>query len=104
MSKVDKYKSYFNIHYIDEYMISFSLKKKVIQDLINNCGYFSLVTSEQMTCGEALDIYRDRDSVEKLFMILKSEMDMEKFKVQSDASLRAKFHIAFIASIIRNEI
>lgn len=104
MSKVDKYKSYFNIRYIDEYMISFSLKKKVIQDLINNCGYFSLVTSEQMTCGEALDIYRDRDSVEKLFMILKSEMDMEKFKVQSDASLRAKFHIAFIASIIRNEI
>ena len=37
-------------------------------------------------------------------MMLKSEMDMEKFKVQSDASLRAKFHIAFIASIVRNEI
>lgn len=57
-----------------------------------------------MTCNQAIDIYRDRDSIEKLFMILKSQMDLEKFKVQSDASLRAKFHIAFIASIIRNEI
>ena len=57
-----------------------------------------------MTCNQAIDIYRDRDSIEKLFMILKSQMDLEKFKVQSDASLRAKFHIAFIASIVRNEI
>ena len=53
-----------------------------------------------MTCNQAIDIYRDRDSIEKLFMILKSQMDLEKFKVQSDASLRAKFHIAFIASIV----
>ena len=57
-----------------------------------------------MSAYEAIDIYRDRDSIEKLFMIIKSQMDLEKFKVQSDASLRAKFYIAFIASIVRNEI
>ncbi len=102
--KLEKYNKLFNFHYIDEYLTSFSPKKSEIQRLIDNCGYFCLVTSEKMTCNQAIDIYRDRDSVEKLFMILKSQMDLEKFKVQSDASLRAKFHIAFIASIIRNEI
>ena len=102
--KLDKYKKLFNLHYIDEYLTSFSPKKSEISQLINNCGYFCLLTSEKMTCNQAIDIYRDRDSIEKLFMIIKSQMDLEKFKVQSDASLRAKFHIAFIASIIRNEI
>ena len=103
-SKCDKYSKLFNLHYIDEYLVSYSPKRKEIGQLVNNCGYFCLVTSESLTAYEAIDIYRDRDSIEKLFMMLKSEMDMEKFKVQSDASLRAKFHIAFIASIVRNEI
>ena len=103
-SKCDKYHKLFNLHYIDEYLISFSPKKKEIQKLIDNCGYFCLVTSEELTASNALDIYRDRDSIEKLFMIIKSEMDFNCFKVQSDVSLRAKFHIAFIASIVRNEI
>ena len=103
-SKCDKYHKLFNLHYLDEYLVSFSPKKKEIQRLIDNCGYFCLVTSEELSASKALDIYRDRDSIEKLFMILKSEMDFDCFKVQSDASLRAKFHIAFIASIVRNKI
>lgn len=103
-SKCDKYSKLFNLNYIDEYLVSFKPKKKEIEQLINNCGYFCLVTSENLRANEAIDIYRDRDSIEKLFMMLKSEMDMERFKVQSDTSLRSKFHIAFIASIVRNEI
>ncbi len=103
-SKCDKHHKLFNLHYMDEYLVSYSPKKKEIQKLIDNCGYFCLVTSEKLEASKALDIYRDRDSIEKLFMMLKSEMDFESFKVQSDASLRAKFHIAFIASIVRNEI
>lgn len=103
-SKCDKYSKLFNLNYIDEYLVSFKPKKKEIEQLINNCGYFCLVTSEKLSANEAIDIYRDRDSIEKLFMMLKSEMDMERFKVQSDKSLRSKFHIAFIASIVRNEI
>ena len=102
--KCDRFSKYFNLHYKDGYLTSFSPKKAEIQKLCKNCGFFALVTSEEYTAKQALFIYRSRDSVEKLFMILKSFLDMDALRVYTDRSLKAKFHISFIASIIRNHI
>ena len=42
-------------------------RAKELQKEIDKIGFFVIVTSKEMTASEALDIYRKRDSVEKIF-------------------------------------
>ena len=67
-------------------------------------GYIALLTSKKMEASEALDIYRDRDAIEKMFRSLKSGMDFDHAGVQSRMSLESKVFLTFVASIVRNEI
>ena len=55
-----------------------------------------------MTASEALDIYRKRDSVEKIFRMLKTGLEYDTFRVHSQDSLESKTYVMFIASIVRN--
>lgn len=55
-----------------------------------------------MTAGEALDIYRKRDSVEKIFRMLKTGLEYDTFRVHSQPSLESKTYVLFLASIVRN--
>ena len=88
----------------DGYLVSYTSNDRYIDDLSDTFGFFAIVTSKKMDAGKALDIYRDRDSVEKLFEVLKTEMDYNRFRVSSTSSLRGKTFIIFIASIIRSRI
>lgn len=63
-----------------------------------------LITSCEMDASKALDIYRGRDNIEKMFRSLKSGIDFNKARVHSTQSLQSKVFITFIAMIIRNEI
>ena len=67
-------------------------------------GYFALVTSDQMTAEEALNLYKSRDESEKLFRADKSYLDDAAFRVYSNEAVASKIFIAFIALIIRNRI
>lgn len=102
--KCERFSKYFNLHYQDEYLVSFSKKKSEIRKQLDNCGYFALISSEKYEAADIISIYRSRDSIEKLFMIMKSHMDLDALRVYYDSSLRAKLHIGFIASIIRNDL
>lgn len=62
-----------------------------------------LITSCEMDASKALDIYRGRDNIEKMFRSLKSGIDFNKARVHSTESLQSKVFITFIAMIIRNE-
>lgn len=86
------------------YLISYKTNEEYLDELSDSLGFFSIVTSKNMSAKEALDIYRDRDTVEKLFESLKSEMDYKKFRVSSSGSLKGKTFIIFISSIIRSRI
>ena len=57
-----------------------------------------------MSASEALDIYRKRDSVEKIFRMLKTGLEYDTFRVHSQDSLESKTYVMFIASIVRNYI
>ena len=85
-------------------LLSFRRNEKAITEKLNRMGYFAILTSKKMTASEALDIYRDRDSIEKMFRALKSGMELDRAGVQSRISLESKVFLVFIASIIRNEI
>lgn len=103
-ANLKQYEKYYNLAYYDEYLYSYTRKEETIQALIDSCGYFVIVTSEKMEAKEALDIYRHRDTSEKLFMYDKTFLEADTIRVHSDASIESKQMINFISLIIRNAI
>lgn len=79
-------------------------KEGVIEREIALCGYFALVTSEEMTAAEALRIYHGRDASEKLFRSDKSFLGNGSARVCSDEALSGKIFVEFVALILRNRI
>ena len=57
-----------------------------------------------MSASQALEIYRDRDAIEKVFRMEKTYLGNDVFRVHLDEHLESKVFISFIALIIRNEI
>lgn len=76
-------------------------KTEAVQQEIDSCGYFVIVTSKRMTAGEALELYKSRDASEKLFRGDKSYLGNRSLRVQSDEAAGAKILIEFIALIVR---
>ena len=75
-------------------------KTDAVQQEINLCGYFVIITSKKMTAGEALELYKSRDASEKLFRGDKSYLGNKSLRVQSDEAAGAKILIEFIALIV----
>lgn len=100
-----KYYEYFDITYDEDgNIISFVENKDFIEKQLKRCGYFCIVTSDEMTASEALIKYRSRDVVEKLFKTDKTFLGSKSAKVHSTETLSAKVFAEFIAMIIRNRI
>ena len=88
----------------DGYFLMAREKRDVIERELRLCGYFVIITSQKMTAGEAIDLYRSRDASEKLFRGDKSYLGNKSIRVYTDESVSAKIFIEFVALIIRNRI
>ena len=100
---VCSYEKLFKLKYDNNgYLESYKRNEDEIQKEIDKLGFFVIVTSKEMTASEALDIYRKRDSVEKIFRMLKTGLEYDTFRVHSQDSLESKTYVMFIASIVRN--
>lgn len=97
----DLYKVNFDVF---GYFTSYKRKDNKIKELLNKAGVFVIVTSKEMSAEKALNIYRDRDAIEKVFRMEKSYLGCDVFRVNSNEKLESKVFISFIALILRNEI
>ena len=99
------YKKYYRLKFDENgYFQSYKRKDKEIKELINRAGFFAIITSRKMSASQALEIYRDRDAIEKVFRMEKIYLGNDVFRVHLDEHLESKVFISFIALIIRNEI
>ena len=57
-----------------------------------------------MSASEALNRYRDRDAIEKLFRTIKTLLGLDTLRVHGTNSAEEKCFLAFLASIIWNEM
>lgn len=62
-------------------------------------GFFVLLSNEVKTSRLALEIYRNKDVVEKAFGNIKDRLNGKRMLVSSDASLEGKLFVEFIALI-----
>ena len=100
------FEKYFELYY-DEEKRTFLFpveKASTIENEIDLCGYFCIITSEKMSAKEALNLYKSRDASEKLFRGDKSYLGNKSLRVYTDESASAKIFIEFVALIVRCKI
>ncbi len=63
-------------------------------------GFFCLVSNMNLTLKDALEIYRLKDSIEKIFNSLKNEIEITPLRVWSEHSIYGALIIGFLAQLI----
>lgn len=75
-----------------------------VEKELSLAGYFAIVSSDNMTAREAIELYKSRDASEKLFRSDKSYLGNKSMRVHSDEAMSSKVFIQFIALILRSRI
>lgn len=63
-------------------------------------GFFCITSSQDLTLTEALTIYREKDSVEKIMHSLKNEINIKPLRVWSDNGIYGAILIGYLAHLI----
>ena len=76
--------------------------RKVLKDaaITGREGFFCLVSNKDLTLHEALAIYRQKDSIEKIFNSLKNEIEIKPLRVWSEHGIYGALIIGFLAQLI----
>jgi transposase len=77
---------------------AFELVKKA--SITGREGFFCLSSSENLTLNEALVLYREKDSVEKIMNSLKNEINIKPLRVWSDNNIKGALLIGYLAHLI----
>jgi transposase len=93
------YEKYFIVTRTPKRGISVEVKTDAVAKAKKYFGVFVLLSYATMSAKRALEIYRNKDVVEKAFGNLKERLNMRRLLVSSEQSLDGKLFVAFIALI-----
>ena len=95
----NQYAKYFEINTTPVKGAKAIAKQDAIEEAKKNYGYFVLLSNEIKDPIKAIEIYRNKDLVEKAFGNLKERLSFDRLSVSSDQSLDGKLFVEFIALI-----
>jgi len=93
------YNKYFTVKTTPKRGTKATVKQDAVDEAKRYYGYFTLISNETMDAITALEIYRNKDVVEKAFGNLKERLNMRRTLVSSEKSLSGKLFVEFIALI-----
>lgn len=97
------YNKYFYINRSKDGGLGFMRNHSAIDEKLRKCGFFLIAETDfEKTTAEILQIYRQRDTIEKSFDQLKNELDMKRLYLHGSDALRGKLFVAFISLIVRS--
>lgn len=76
-----------------------TVKEEAVRNAKRYYGFFALVTNETMDSITALELYRNKDVIEKAFGNLKERLNLRRTLVSSEKSLDGKLFVEFVALI-----
>lgn len=94
-----KYQQYFDITTTPVRGVKIQVKQVAINKAEKDYGFFALISNEIKDPIKALEIYRNKDLVEKAFGNLKERLNMRRTTVSSDSALEGKLFVQFVALI-----
>ena len=95
----NQYAKYFEIKTTPKREAQIRVKEDAVALVKRYYGFFALITNETMDAVTALELYRNKDVVEKAFGNLKERLNMRRMLVSSEQSLDGKLFVQFIALI-----
>ena len=99
-----QYAQYFTVKETPKRGIKVESKDDAIEEAASRFGYFALLSNSVKNPIAALNIYRNKDVVEKAFSDLKGRLNCRRTLVSSERSLDGKMFVEFIALIILSYI
>lgn len=75
-----------------------------LQSIADKKGLYGIVSSVEMSPKEIHDLYASRSASETQYRLVKTQLGYGTIRVHYTAGVRARFAVAFIASILRYEI
>ena len=97
------YDRYFFINRSKDGKLAYRRNNKAIDEQLALCGYFLIAETDfKKTTAEILEIYRNRDVVEKSFDSLKNELDMKRLHTWTSETAQGKLFVSFISLIVRS--
>jgi transposase len=85
-----------------EYKLTYNFKE--INKKKKYFGYFALLSNEKITSKRAIELYRNKDLIEKAFYDIKDRLNFRRFLVSSEESLDGKLFVAFVSLILLSYI
>lgn len=81
--------------------LSDSEARKILKEasITGREGFFCLVSNKNLTLSKALLIYRQKDSIEKIFHSLKNEIEIKPLRVWSEHSIYGALILGFLAQL-----
>lgn len=70
----------------------------------NTTGWFVMITNDIKDPVKALEIYRQKDTVEKAFDDLKNDLDGKRLRIHSEQAMEGRLFIQFVALILSAKI
>ena len=80
------------------------LDERKLQEAASKKGFYTLATSENMDAKTANDVYSLRNNSEEQFSIIKSQLGYDVTRSHFTEGTIARLTMAFICSVIRNEL
>ena len=81
-----------------------AVNEKAIQSEIEAKGFYGLITSKQMSASEADAVYNLRNSSEKQYSLMKTQLGDSVFRAHNMHRIAVRELIAFTAGIIRQKL
>lgn len=103
IKELSKFKTYFNIIHNEDDTFTYTLNQDAINESRLLCGCFALLTTHNITeisLSKCLELYKDKDTVEKAFDELKNEIEGERLYVHTNEAYRGKMFVLFISLIV----
>ena len=76
-----------------------TIKEDVVKEEKQYYGFFVLLSSEKMDSITALELYRNKDIIEKAFGNLKDRLNLRRTMVSSESGLDGKLFVGFVGLI-----
>jgi len=93
------YKKYFEIKETPVRGIQVTVKEDVVRKNKRYFGFFTLLSNEKMDAMTALQLYRNKDLIEKSFGNIKDRLNLRRMLVSTERSLDGKLFVSFVALI-----
>jgi transposase len=98
------YKKYFSVKHTPKRGVTVTANDEAIACAKQYHGYFVLLSNEIKDPIQALELYRNKDLVEKAFGNLKDRLSLRRTAVSSEKSLDGKLFVQFVALIYLSHV